>query len=231
MLLLSWKRTFARNCPKQNSKDDSQNSSIWSKIKRSAHYAERSSPDSIINEEALFTFDLTNDSNWIIDSGTTQHMTFERNRLSHYVEFEQPCIVILGDNCTILAYGQGTYHIIANLKGSIQHIALHDVLYLPDLEKNLLSVWAMVKLGTSVEFDSDQCKITQNSKLLAIDEMQGKLYILKIIPDEQVNIAREDSSVQLWYCHFCHLGIDNVTKLIKGKMVEGMNCITNDERN
>ena len=89
----------------------------------------------------------------------------------------------------------------------------------------------MVKLGTSVEFDSDQCKITQNSKLLAIDEMQGKLYILKIIPDEQVNIAREDSSVQLWYCHFCHLGIDNVTKLIKGKMVEGMNCITNGGRN
>ena len=30
--------------------------------------------------------------------------------------------------------------------------------------------------------------------------------------------------MQLWHNHFGHLGHDNVSMLIKGKMVEGMNC-------
>ena len=34
-----------------------------------------------------------------------------------------------------------------DLGDGIQHIALRDVLFVPDLEKNLLSVRAMTKLG------------------------------------------------------------------------------------
>ena len=30
--------------------------------------------------------------------------------------------------------------------------------------------------------------------------------------------------MELWHNCFGHLGYDNVLKLIKGKMVEGMNC-------
>ena len=223
---------YARDCLKRNSKDNSQSGPTRSKGKGSANCAEKSNPDPIIDEEALFTSDLVINSGWIIDSGATQHMTFEKNHLSDYVEFKQPCTVNLGDNRTILAYGKGTYRILADLDGNVQHIALRDVLYLPDLEKNLLSVRAMAKLGASVQFESDRCKIVRNSKLLAIGEMQGKLYILKIIPSEEnVNIARENSGMQLWHCRFGHLGMDGVTKLIKGKMVEGMNCGTKDERN
>ena len=97
---------------------------------------------------------------------------------------------------------------LADLVGNTQYIALCDVLYLPDLEKNLLSVHAIVKLGASVKFDSGRCQITQNSKLLPIGEMQWKLYILKIVPDENVYITRETSNTNLWHCCFCHLGME-----------------------
>ncbi len=60
--------------------------------------------------------------------------------------------------------------------------------------------------------------------------MQGKLYILKVVPDEQVNIARENTDMQLWHCRFGHLGMDNVSKLVKSKMVEGMDCNEKAER-
>ncbi len=50
------------------------------------------------------------------------------------------------------------------------------VLYLPDLEKNLLSVRAMIKLGASVEFEGDLRRVTRNSKLLAIGEMYVESY-------------------------------------------------------
>ena len=112
----------------------------------SARSAERDDDNLITEDEASVTFDSLYNSVWIIDSGATQHMTFENNQLSDYVEFKQPCTVNLGDNRSILAYGKDTYLIVADLGDRVQNISLRDVLYLPELEKNILSVRAMVKL-------------------------------------------------------------------------------------
>ena len=109
-------------------------------------------------------------------------MSFERNCLLEYVEFKQPCVVNLGDSRTILAYGKGTYHITADVNGHTQSISLHDVLYLPDLEKNLLSVRGMTRLGAAVMFEDGVCKIPRNSKLLAVGVVVGKLHVLKVAP-------------------------------------------------
>ena len=146
------------------------------------------------------------------------------------MEFKQPCVVNLGDNGTIFAYGKGTYRLVADLEDSAQHIALHDVLYLPDLDKNLLSVRAMTKLGAYVDFEGNLCRISRNSRLLAVGQMQGKLYILKVVPDERVNIARENIDMQWWHCRFGHLGMDNVSKLVISKLVEEMDCNEKAER-
>ena len=123
-----------------------------------------------------------------------------------YIEFKQPSVVNLGDNCSIFAYGKGTYHIKAGVNGKLEKIALRDVLYLPELDKNLLSVRAMVKLGAVVSFENDLCKITRNSKLLAVSVFRGKLYVLKIMED-RVNIASEEleSDLFLWHCRLGHL--------------------------
>ena len=127
--------------------------------KGSAHCAENENNENVTDhDEALITSNVANMSDWIIDSGATQHMmTFERNRLTDYIEFKQPCKVNLGDNRTILAYGKGTFSLVADLNGRSR-----EVLFLPELEKNLLSVRAMVRLGASVTFEGDECKITRN---------------------------------------------------------------------
>ena len=93
-------------------------------------------------------------SSCIIDSGATQHMSFERNCLLEYVEFKKLCVVNLGDSRTILAYGKGTCHITADINGHTQSISLRDVLYLPDMEKNLLSVRAVTRLGAAFMFEA-----------------------------------------------------------------------------
>ena len=54
---------------------------------------ERAIPDEI----ALLITGNENQSGWVIDSGATQHMTYERDNLSEYVEFKRPCKVNLGD--------------------------------------------------------------------------------------------------------------------------------------
>ena len=52
----------------------------------------------LTRKHKLLTSDQINDFGWIIDSGATQHMTFNIDSLSDYVEFKEPCTVNLGDN-------------------------------------------------------------------------------------------------------------------------------------
>jgi hypothetical protein len=83
----------------------------------------------------------------------------------------------------------------------------------------------MVKLGATVQFVGEKCEITRNSKVLAVGKMQEKLYVLKIVTDEHVHIAKEDSNLELWHYRFGHLGMHNVNKLMNDDMVEGMDSV------
>ena len=222
---------FARDCPKRSNisqhKDDNQR-----KGKRSACCAQEENEQNNSDQEALYTSNDEDRCGWIIDSGATQHMTFERTRLSNYTEFKKPCIVNLGDNRSILAYGKGTYHVKAAVGDHTQNLSLQEVLYLPELEKNLLSVHAMVRRGATVTFKDDKCEISRNSKILAMAEIQGKLYALKIAK-EHVNIAKQqpETDQYLWHCRFGHLGMNNVNKLIEENMVNGMGGVSNKNDN
>eukprot|EP00794_Sanderia_malayensis_P002818 gene2818-3255_t len=229
---------FARDCPKKQSKDSDDDS----KKKPSKFYAnyvaiqqeadDISREEALIasREEALITSDREMKSDWIIDSGATQHMTFNKTMLKNYVKFQNPFVVNLGDNRTILAYGKGSCHIISDLGMDTQRIFLNDVLYLPDLEKNLLSVRAMTNLDALVEFAGDECKISRNGKLLAIGQLVGKLYFLKLASDIHVNLAKNSiSEKQLWHNRLGHLGMDNVKQLAKDNMVKGMKAMNHDK--
>ena len=95
-----------------------------------ARCAKEQGSESFHDDEALTSslLNVCGKSDWIIDSGATQHMTFEQDALVDYVEFKQPSIVNLGDNRSILAYGKGTYRIKAVVDNYIQNISLRDVL-------------------------------------------------------------------------------------------------------
>ena len=100
---------FARDCPKRKAKMNTEQRNTQRKGKESARCAEKEKKDGVADhdgDEALHTSDVENKSGWIVDSGATQHMTFERDHLTDYVEFKQPCKVNLSDNRTILAYGK-----------------------------------------------------------------------------------------------------------------------------
>ena len=169
-------------------------------------------------------------SDWIIDSRATQHLMFNKKLLENYVKFQNPYIVNLGDNRKIFAYGKGNCHIESDLGTKTQRLVLKDVLYLPDLEKNLLPVRAMAKLEALVEFSASECKITRNEKLLAIGKLAGKLYFLMLASIEHVHLA--ESSIcdkQLWHHRLGHLSMEDVKKLSKDNMVHGMKLNHDEE--
>jgi len=77
---------------------------------------------------------------WLIDSGTSRHFTGYKEALFNMVEKKTTMEIILGDNATYLVKEIGTVTLHLN-QGQTLH--LQEVLYVPDLKKNLVCIFAM----------------------------------------------------------------------------------------
>ena len=107
-------------------------------------------------EHTLFwSSEHTNNSSttWYIDSGASQHMSHQKDSMEDYVEFATPEKVRLGDNRVIEALGKGSVWVQVKVEENYKRAKLQDVLYVPDLAKNLFSVSAVTKKKYSMSFD------------------------------------------------------------------------------
>jgi len=75
--------------------------------------------------------------NRLIDSGASRHFTRYKEALSNLIEEETNLEVFLGDDATYLVKGVGNVTLQLN-QGNTIH--LQEVLYVPDLKKNLVSI-------------------------------------------------------------------------------------------
>ena len=161
---------------------------------------------------------------WYIDSGATKHMTFEKDLIVDFYEYEQPSKIYLGDNRAIKAFGEGKVNLSCYDESHAVALTLNKVLYVPNLSKNLLSVPAMTQMGADVLFDEGKCIISKNERKFTIGHLlDSKLYIVN--RDGEAHIASTTSqSLEQWYCRFVHFNYSYIDRLIKGKLVEGMSC-------
>ena len=116
---------FARDCLKPAKRIRS---------KHRARKAEDTREDSDSGEGQAFIATMglkaeTQSQDWIIDSGASRHMTFRKEVLYDYKEFEVPEHVGLGDGRTVKALGTGRVKFITQLRHRRRTGWMMDVLY------------------------------------------------------------------------------------------------------
>lgn len=90
---------------------------------------------------------------WIIDSGATCHMCQDSKLFTTLHQLEDPIDVVLGDGRAITAVGRGEVMLDMVLpNGESKSCMLHDVVYVPALSYNLLSVAKASQKGKIVKF-------------------------------------------------------------------------------
>lgn len=91
---------------------------------------------------------------WYLDSGCSNHMTGNKN---YFVELDKSkkSRVMLGNNSQVQACGVGT--VAVECKSGRKFI--HDVMYIPSLANNLLSLGQLLKKGYYAIFDNEECLI------------------------------------------------------------------------
>ena len=171
---------------------------------------------------------------WIIDSGSTNHMCNNKDSFCDYKELLVPTNIEVGNGKCISAIGKGKINMKMKLPdGNMKSCILQNVLLVPELAYNLLSVSQITGLNKCIWFSDNICKITdKNNKLLCTGSKCGKLYILNCsneMAGSSVNFKETLSEQQLWHNRFCHLGITNLKRMNSNNIVKGMSFSVNDD--
>ena len=109
---------------------------------------------------------------WHVDSGASSHLTGNR---AWFTELHQcvPCTVTVADHGTLTCTQRGTV-VLGTQRG---RITVRNVLYVPSLAVNLLSVSAIVNAGLRVRFAKQGCSIrTARNELIARAAAHNNIY-------------------------------------------------------
>jgi hypothetical protein len=142
---------------------------------------------------------------WLIDSGASKHMTGQRNILSCISKKKFSQKVTLGDDYQYPIKGVGESNHKLNSGNSLK---MKDVLYVPGLKKNLLSISSLEKKGFRVPFIDGEVLMwakgeTLNEAIIIGNEENG-LYKLKGHSEAAMTHAIENSC-ELWHRRLAHI--------------------------
>jgi hypothetical protein len=152
---------------------------------------------------------------WLIDSGASKHMTRQRNILSCISEKKFSQKVTLGDDYQYSIKGVGESNHKLNSGNSLK---MKDVLYVPGLTKNLLSISALEKKGFRVAFIDGEVFMwakgeTLNEAIIIGSEENG-LYKLKGHSEAAMTHAIENSC-ELWHRRLAHINYEALPYICK----------------
>eukprot|EP01018_Ginkgo_biloba_P035024 Gb_16475 [translate_table: standard] len=150
-------------------------------------------------------------------------MTYNAELFKEIKEDTEENKVVVGDNNTQEVKGKGVVSIKSETRETNN---ISDVLLVPGLEMNLLSVGQMMEQDYKFEFDNGECLIKDKlnkGKVVAKGELTtDRLFKLVIPPQPYVlKTSTTDKSI-LWHCKYGHLNYGGLVMLRKNEMVVGL---------
>ena len=96
------------------------------------------------------------------------------------------------------AIGEGTLPVELDGEDGTVPALLADVLHVPSLASNLLSVRCLTKKGLRVSFDKDKCEIERDGVVIATAPVVNDMYKLHLNANPLVAAAaREETSIRM----------------------------------
>lgn len=123
-------------------------------------------------------------------------------------------------NSVLYATKTGDVHSRSYVNGSSVAICIRNVLFVPGLECNLMSVSALERAGYSVLFQRGRGVISKRGKQLAVATRDVKMYKLHLSWEESyAHVCEVEIGAELWHRRLGHIGrtsLQNLQKLVDG---------------
>ena len=141
-----------------------------------------------------------------VDSGATEHMDSSDYRFINKARHCQP--VTVGGGAQLWSTHIGTVRLTDD-------ITLNNVLLVPDLKCNLISVQRMIHAGYAVEFLNDVCHIRRDRQIVGEAPFIKGLYTFQASyqPHIKANIATGADQLVHWHLRLGHLNFAEVVRM------------------
>ncbi|GJW00834.1 retrotransposon protein, putative, ty1-copia subclass [Tanacetum coccineum] len=186
-----------RNCPKNNRKKST------SYVKKDDQPS--SSGSTYDDSEVMMVMSAQALLDWIMDSGCSYHMTPRFDILFDFLECDGGSVQ-LGDNreCKIRGIGK----VRVQLKDGSSFV-LHNVRYIPELKRNLISLGTLEKEGFTVKLQSGKVKVINGSRVvLSGIRRDNCVYSLDghaMAGELNASVEEKDSLAQVWHKRLGHI--------------------------
>lgn len=161
----------------------------------------------------------TDSTRWILDSGASSHMVNNKNLITDLQENISE-IGTAKQNQKMLLGGSG--------KIEMKDCTLSEVISVPELSKNLLSVNKITQNGGEVVFKKDKVQVFKNkNKIMESEKNENGIYAVKLEKEnEEKALTAETENVLDWHKKLGHLAVNNLKKL--QEMSDGLKLKENE---
>ncbi|XP_071912215.1 uncharacterized protein [Coffea arabica] len=161
---------------------------------------------------------------WVVDSGATRHICANREAFSSYTPIgDNEEVVYLGDSRTANVLGKSKVFLKLT---SGKTLALNDVLHMPNIRANLVSVALQGKVGVKVSFEFGKIIMTKNNVFMGKGYCNQGLFVLNIsnvINENASSSAYIIDSISLWHARLGHVNMSYIKKMQSCGLISGVN--------
>lgn len=172
-------------------------------------------------------------SRWYVDSGATAHMTNDKSLFSLLDEsFRSYVTVASGEKLECIGRGNIIMYILT--KGGMRKIEMEDVLYVPRIDSNLVSVSVLIQKGFKMIYTSEGCFIDYGDGVhIHIGNRYDGMFVINAKVDcsmkpMDVGCNRADKCcVHVWHRKLAHRNLHDILAM-KNHGLEIAKCDCSD---
>jgi hypothetical protein len=169
------------------------------------------------------------DDQWYLDTGCSNHMSGKRTWFNELDESVNRSIRF-ADDSVVKAEGIGKIRIQSkDGKG----VVISDVLYVPSMKSNLISIGQLLEKGYVVKMEDKVLKFfySKMKLILKAPMLRQRTFKIKInVIEGNCLLASPNNDDWIWHQRFGHLNFGDLSKLQKKKMVIGLPRISEPDK-
>lgn len=158
---------------------------------------------------------------WLLDSGASSHMTSDISDFVNYEDLTSPIMITVASGQRLSAKGAGSVRLHLN-DGKI--VTLTGVLFVPQLDRKLVSISALMARNATVQFQNDRAVLAVKGETVAVIPRVGKLFTwcvsqqVKRDDVQAMTSEEEHPSNSVWHARLGHVSAAKMQLISKASV-------------
>jgi hypothetical protein len=171
-------------------------------LQRKEREGENSSGPSV----AFSAFNKEQRGIWVVDSGSTQHLTENLEEMLEVRPLQPPEEIRVTRKSTVKATHVGRVKLDCKMGNNSSTVFLENMRYVPGVEVNLFSLNRATAAGAETSFIGNTCRVKVNGDTKMMARLIQGLWVIEEKGTDYSFLAKHLESAEIWHRRFCHAG-------------------------